>query len=53
MTHVEDYANAKNTQKALNLQDKPCDYFTSDIIRDLIIKTGFTFLTDIAWRKTF
>ena len=53
INHKEDYELAKKIQKTLNLQDKPCDYFTPNVIKDLIVKTGFTFLTDIAWRKTF
>jgi hypothetical protein len=51
-TNKEKYTKAKEVQKTLGLQDKPCDYFTDDVIRDLILKTGFTFLTDIAWSKT-
>jgi hypothetical protein len=49
INHKERYMKAKEIQKTLGLQDKPCDYFTPDVIHDLILMTGFTFLTDIAW----
>lgn len=51
LTNKDNYSKAKEIQKTLNLQDKPCDYFTDDVIRDLILKTGFIFLTDISWIK--
>lgn len=50
--YKNEYQQAKEIQKTLNLQDKPCDYFTDDVVRDLVLKTGFTFLTDISWVKS-
>jgi hypothetical protein len=49
--YIEEYKHAKMIQKTLGLHDKPCDYFTDTVLNDLKCISGFTFLTDIAWRK--
>lgn len=49
--HQERYEKAKEIQKTLNLKDKPCEYFTDDVLQDLIDQTKFSFLTDISWEK--
>ena len=45
----EKYENAKRN---LILQDKPCDYFTDDILDDLSKEYNITFFPYIAWTKS-
>lgn len=51
LTYEKRYNDAKKIQKSLGLEDKPCTYFTDDVLYELGLKTGFTFLTDISWVK--
>jgi hypothetical protein len=49
--YAEKYEMAKIRQKALNLQDKPCDYFTNTTIDDLFDELKMSFFYKIAWFK--
>ena len=45
------YESAKILQKQLNLQDKPCDYFTDSVINHLLSKVELAIFYKIAWSK--
>lgn len=47
--HKELYAKAKEIRKTLDLDDKPCDYFTDDVVYELGRKTGFDRVINDAW----
>jgi hypothetical protein len=51
LKYKKEYENAKKIQKTLGLENQPCTYFTDDILYQLGLKTGFTFLNDIPWVK--
>jgi hypothetical protein len=44
--YAQRYANAKVSLKPI---DKPCDYFTDDIVYDLLADLKLVFLTNIVW----
>lgn len=43
------YLKAKEIQKTLGVSEKPCDYFTDDVVYDLMKKTGFDRITEYGW----
>lgn len=45
------YANAKEIQKTLGLSEKPCTYFTDDILDELVVRTKLVFLSRVVWEK--
>jgi hypothetical protein len=45
------YESAKIVQKQLNLQDKPCDYFTDFVVNDLLSKINLGIFYKIGWSK--
>jgi len=49
--YAKKYEEAKIRQKALGLLDKPCDYFTNEVIDDLFNKLGMAYFYKIAWSK--
>ena len=49
--YYKEYEAAKILQKNLNLQDKPCDYFTDKIINELFIQLKMTYFYNIGWYK--
>ena len=44
-------SQAKALQKQLNLQDKPCDYFTNKVIDKIFNDMGISFFYKIGWFK--
>lgn len=46
------YAKAKEIQKTLGTADKECDYFTDDVLDDLMEKVKFSKFNDYGWEKT-
>ena len=45
------YLKAKDIWKTLGTAGKDCDYFTDDVIYDLIDKTKFNKINDYGWEK--
>lgn len=50
--YLERYEKAKTLQKSLNLSEKPCDYFTEEVLDDLIARVGLVFFDRIVWELT-
>ena len=48
---IEKYELAKVKQKTMNLEDKPCDYFTNDTIDHLYEEHKMAFFPNIVWFK--
>lgn len=48
--YAERYARAK---ASLQLVDKPCSYFTDDVLDDLVAKSGLVFFNRIVWELDF
>ena len=48
---AKDYESAKILQKQLNLQDKPCDYFTDSVVNKLLSKIELGIFYKIGWFK--
>ena len=51
--YTAQYARAKTIQATLGLSEKPCDYFTDDVLEDLLVKTKLVFFQNIVWEKEF
>jgi hypothetical protein len=49
--YAKEYEMMKILQKQLNVQDKPCDYFTNKVVDDLFNVIGMPFFYKIAWSK--
>ena len=49
--YAERYNRAKEIQKTLGLETKPCTYFTNDVLDDLLAETKLVFLSNIVWEK--
>lgn len=49
--YAKEYEMAKILQKQLNLQDKPCDYFTNKVVDAIFNEIGMSFFYKIAWFK--
>ena len=49
--YAKEYEEAKALQKQLNLQDKPCDYFTNKVIDKIFNDMGISFFYKIGWFK--
>lgn len=45
------YQKAKEIWKTLGTADKPCDYFTEDILDDLMEKVKFNKINDYGWER--
>jgi hypothetical protein len=49
--HADRYARAKTIQKTLGLSEKPCDYFTDEVLDELVLQTKLVFFPRIVWEK--
>jgi hypothetical protein len=49
--YTERYACAKEIQKTIGLETKPCSYFTNDVLDDLLAETKLVFLYNVVWEK--
>jgi hypothetical protein len=49
--YLEKYEKSKDKLKAGGLYDKPCDYFTDDIVDKLVVKHEVAFFPYIIWSK--
>ena len=47
--YAEQYARVKERQKSLGVSEKPCSYFTEEVLDELIAKTGFVFFYRMSW----
>lgn len=45
------YVKAKAIQKTLGLENKECDYFTNDVVYDLMRKTDYDKINEYGWEK--
>jgi hypothetical protein len=53
LQNKEIYKRAKDIQKTLGLEDKPCDYFTDEVVYELMHKTGLDKVIGNGWEKIF
>lgn len=50
--YAKRYEQAKQIQSTLGLSEKPCDYFTDDVLDDIVTKVGIVFFDRIVWELT-
>lgn len=52
--HADDYAELKRRRLELDtefLAKQPCEYFTDDVLQDILSRIGYKFLQSIVWEK--
>lgn len=47
------YLKAKEIRKTLGVSDKPCNYFTDDVVYELMLQTKFAQINDYGWELKF